>query len=405
MSKLERLIQQYCPDGVEYVRLGDIMSIQRGASPRPIQNYLTDDEYGIPWIKIGDVYIESKYITSTKERVTKEGAAKSRLLKRGSFILSNSMSFGRPYILEIDGCIHDGWISMCDFEKHLLPDFLYYLLRSSVVQDFWISKANSGGAVTNLNSDIVRSTLIPVPPLPVQEEIVRVLDTFTELQAELQKRKQQYNYYRDNLLTNFTEEQNVKEYSLGELGTFTRGNGLQKKDFTKEGVGCIHYGQIYTRFGAFADKTLTYVNKELASRLLQVEKGNLVIACTSENVEDICKSVAWLGEENICTGGHACVFKHNQNPKYISYFFQTEYFFNQKKKYTYGTKVKDIKPDSIAKIKISLPSLKEQERIVSILDNLYALTNDLTSGLPAEMEKRRQQYEYYRDRLLTFKRL
>ena len=250
---------------------------------------------------------------------------------------------------------------------------------------------------------------IPVPPLPVQEEIVRILDTFTELQAELQaelqKRQQQYNFYRDNLLTNFTEEQNVKEYSLGELGTFTRGNGLQKKDFTKEGVGCIHYGQIYTRFGAFADKTLTYVNKELASRLLQVEKGNLVIACTSENVEDICKSVAWLGEENICTGGHACVFKHNQNPKYISYFFQTEYFFKQKKKYTYGTKVKDIKPDSIAKIKISLPSLKEQERIVSILDNLYTLTNDLTSGLPAEMEKRRQQYEYYRDRLLTFKRL
>lgn len=408
MSKLERLIQQYCPDGVEYVRLGDIMYIQRGASPRPIQNYLTDDEYGIPWIKIGDVSIESKYITSTKERVTKEGAAKSRFLKRGSFILSNSMSFGRPYILEIDGCIHDGWISMCDFEKHLLPDFLYYLLRSSVVQDFWISKANSGGAVTNLNSDIVRSTLIPVPPLPVQEEIVRILDTFTELQAELQaelqKRQQQYNFYRDNLLTNFTEEQNVKEYSLGELGTFTRGNGLQKKDFTKEGVGCIHYGQIYTRFGAFADKTLTYVNKELASRLLQVEKGNLVIACTSENVEDICKSVAWLGEDNICTGGHACVFKHNQNPKYISYFFQTEYFFNQKKKYTYGTKVKDIKPDSIAKIKISLPSLKEQERIVSILDRFDTLTNDLTSGLPTEMEKRRQQYEYYRDRLLTFKR-
>lgn len=204
MSKLEELIQQYCPDGVEYVRLGDVMSIQRGASPRPIQNYLTDDEYGIPWIKIGDVSIESKYITSTKERVTKEGAAKSRFLKRGSFILSNSMSFGRPYILEIDGCIHDGWISMCDFEKHLLPDFLYYLLRSSVVQDFWISKANSGGAVTNLNSDIVRGTLIPVPPLPVQEEIVRILDTFTELQAELQaelqKRKQQYNYYLDNLL-------------------------------------------------------------------------------------------------------------------------------------------------------------------------------------------------------------
>ena len=287
----------------------------------------------------------------------------------------------------------------------ILNRYVYYCLMSK--QHYLLSKVRKA-SIPRLSPNVIKDLEIPVPPLPVQEEIVRVLDTFTELQAELQaelqKRKQQYNFYLDNLLTNFTAEQNFKEYSLGDLGTFTRGNGLQKKDFTKEGVGCIHYGQIYTRFGAFADKTLTYVNRELASHLLQVEKGNLVIACTSENVEDICKSVAWLGEENICTGGHACVFRHNQNPKYISYFFQTEYFFNQKKKYTYGTKVKDIKPDSIAKIKIPLPSLKEQERIVSILDNLYALTNDLTSGLPAEMENRRQQYEFYRDKLLTFKR-
>ena len=130
----------------------------------------------------------------------------------------------------------------------------------------------------------------------------------------------------------------------------------------------------------------------------------MVIACTSENVDDICKCVAWLGNENICTGGHSCVFKHNQNPKYVSYFFQTEQFFKQKKKYVYGTKVMDIKPDNIAKIEIPIPSLEEQERIVSILDNLYSLVNDLSMGLPAEIEARKQQYEYYRDKLLTFKK-
>ena len=205
MSRLEELIQQHCPDGVEFKKLGEIVSISRGASPRPIQNYLTDEEDGIPWIKIGDVSTNSKYITSTAERITREGANKSRFLKKGTFILSNSMSFGRPYILGIDGCIHDGWISICDFEASLNSDFLYYLLRSSDVQEYWISKANSGGAVANLNSDIVRSTPIPIPPLPVQEEIVRILDYLTELQAELQaelqKRLQQYNYYRDKLLT------------------------------------------------------------------------------------------------------------------------------------------------------------------------------------------------------------
>lgn len=390
MSKLERLIQQYCPDGVEWKPLGECCNILDGKR-KPITKGARQSGpypyYGANGIQdwVANYIFDGTYVLIGED---------------GSVITPN----GTPVVNWAQGKI---WVNN---HAHIIAEktgvllrFLFYYIQIIDIHNL------VHGNIPKLTQGDLKELEIPVPPLPVQEEIVRILDTFTELQAELQaelqKRKQQYNYYRDNLLTNFTEEQNVKEYSLGELGTFTRGNGLQKKDFTKEGVGCIHYGQIYTRFGAFADKTLTYVNKELASRLLQVEKGNLVIACTSENVEDICKSVAWLGEENICTGGHACVFKHNQNPKYISYFFQTEYFFNQKKKYTYGTKVKDIKPDSIAKIKISLPSLKEQERIVSILDNLYTLTNDLTSGLPAEMEKRRQQYEYYRDRLLTFKRL
>jgi len=205
MSKLEELIHKHCPEGVEYKPLGELMTISRGASPRPIQNYLTTDKDGIPWIKIGDASPESKYISSTNERITKSGAAKSRYLKKGSFILSNSMSFGRPYILKIDGCIHDGWISMCDFEKSFNPDFLYYLLRSDAVQSFWVSKANSGGAIANLNSDIVRSTPVPIPPFPVQEEAVRILDVFTELQAELQaelqKRQQQYSYFREKVLS------------------------------------------------------------------------------------------------------------------------------------------------------------------------------------------------------------
>ena len=189
--------------------MGDVVSISRGASPRPIQNYLTNEEDGIPWIKIGDVSTNSKYITSTAERITREGASKSRFLKKGTFILSNSMSFGRPYILGIDGCIHDGWISICDFETSLNSDFLYYLLRSSDVQGYWISKANSGGAVANLNSDIVRSTPIPVPPLAEQQRIVEILDRFNALTtditaglpAEIEARRKQYEYYRDQLLT------------------------------------------------------------------------------------------------------------------------------------------------------------------------------------------------------------
>lgn len=391
MSKLEELIEQYCPDGVEYMKIGEVCK----ALPK---GTLTTKELVEPNGHNYPVINSGRELYGYYTHFNNEGDAFT-VAARGEYA---------GFITYFSGKFWAG--GLCypyrSYSPNISTKFIFYYLKTR--QEYIRNTLVAEGSIPALNKGTLDLFEIPVPPLPVQEEIVRILDAFTELQAELQaelqKRKQQYNYYRDNLLTNFTTEQNVKEYTLGELGTFTRGNGLQKKDFTKEGIGCIHYGQIYTRFGAFADKTLTYVNRELASHLLQVEKGNLVIACTSENVEDICKSVAWLGEENICTGGHACVFRHNQNPKYISYFFQTEYFFNQKKKYTYGTKVKDIKPDSIAKIKIPLPSLKEQKRIVSILDNLYTLTTDLTQGLPAEIEKRRQQYEYYRDKLLTFKR-
>lgn len=412
MSKLEKLIQQYCPDGVEYVRLGDVMSIQRGASPRPIQNYLTDDEYGIPWIKIGDVSIESKYITSTKERVTKEGAAKSRFLKRGSFILSNSMSFGRPYILEIDGCIHDGWISMCDFEKHLLPDFLYYLLRSSVVQDFWISKANSGGAVTNLNSDIVRSTLIPVPPLPVQEEIVRVLDAFTELQAELQaelqKRQQQYNFYRDNLL-NFKDinrgGQEIKWMKLKDVATqWYRGAGIKREEVGNEGMPCIRYGEIHTSYNIWFKDCISHTDETKQATKKYAEYGDILFAITSEDIPLVGNSVAYLGKEKIMVGGDIVVMKHNQDPRYMAYALSTSDAIKQKGKGKVKSKVVHTNVPSLQEIVIPIPPMEEQQRIADILDQFDTLTNDLTSGLPAEMEKRRQQYEFYRDKLLTFKR-
>ena len=204
MKNLETLINELCPEGVEFVKLGDVVDISRGASPRPIYKFLTENPNGINWIKIGDVADNAKYITGTKEKITVEGALKSRLLHKGDFVLSNSMSFGRPYILGIDGCIHDGWISISNYQSLLLPDFLYHLLRSYKIQKYWRQKASSG-TVSNLNADIVRKTEIPLPPLEVQTEIVRILDKFTQLEAELEAeldcRKRQYEYYRDKLLS------------------------------------------------------------------------------------------------------------------------------------------------------------------------------------------------------------
>lgn len=194
--------------GVPRASLGEIATIVRGASPRPIQAFLTDAEDGIPWIKIGDVGSVDKFITKTAQRVTAAGAQKSRRVQPGDFVMSNSMSFGRPYISKIEGCIHDGWLSISNFAESFAPDFLYHLLRSKAVQSEFSRRA-SNGTVQNLNADIVKSVVVPVPPLAEQLRIASLLDNFDALvndvtiglPAELQARRQQYEYYRDKLLT------------------------------------------------------------------------------------------------------------------------------------------------------------------------------------------------------------
>lgn len=191
--------------------------------------------------------------------------------------------------------------------------------------------------------------------------------------------------------------------TLGAIGKFIRGSGIQKADFVESGVGCIHYGQIHTHYGIWANETKSFIDSGLALRLRKARAGDLVVATTSEDDEAVAKAVAWLGDEDVAVSTDAYIFRHILNPKYVSYFFQTKLFQSQKKPHITGTKVRRISGDSLAKIRIPVPSDEEQERIVSILDKLDALVNDLSSGLPAEIAARRQQYEHYRDRLLTFR--
>ena len=157
--------------------IGDLCVVERGASPRPIHDFMTDAPNGVNWIKIGDAKVGAKYITTTKERVTPEGAAKSRRVKAGDFVLSNSMSFGRPYVMATDGCIHDGWLLLRDQSEQLDQDFLYNILGSKPVFAQFEQGA-TGGVVNNLNSEIVRRVKIPLPPLEVQKEIVAEIDGY-----------------------------------------------------------------------------------------------------------------------------------------------------------------------------------------------------------------------------------
>ncbi|MBP3634574.1 MAG: restriction endonuclease subunit S [Oscillospiraceae bacterium] len=168
------------PDSWFWVRLGDALIIERGGSPRPIKEYITSDPNGINWIKIGDTEKGGKYINATQERIVPAGMKKSRYVKKGDFLLSNSMSFGRPYILNIDGCIHDGWLVLRPVLELFDKDYLYYLLSSPMVFAQFCSRV-AGAVVNNLNSDKVALTVVPVPPLAEQKRIVAKLEEILPL--------------------------------------------------------------------------------------------------------------------------------------------------------------------------------------------------------------------------------
>ncbi|NEN48765.1 restriction endonuclease subunit S, partial [Escherichia coli] len=358
-----------------------------------------------PVLRVGNFFTNQNWYYSDLE------LDQDKYCDNGDLLYAWSASFG-PRIWHGGKSIYHYHIWKVVPDSNLIcKQFLYYLLQ-------WDTKAlkdahSTGSTMMHISKTTIEKRLVPIPcpdnpekSLAIQSEIVRILDKFTaltaELTAELNMRKKQYNYYRDQLFSFNTED--VPHLPMGQkdIGEFIRGGTFQKKDFIDAGVGCIHYGQIYTYYGTYTEKTKTYISTALAKKCKKAQKGDLIIATTSENDEDVCKAVAWLGSEDIAVSSDACIYKHNLNPKYVSYFFQTEQFQNQKRQYITGAKVRRVNADNLSKILIPVPSMEIQERIVSILDKFDTLTNSITEGLPREIELRQKQYEYYRDLLFSF---
>jgi len=399
MSKIDELIQRLCPDGVEYRLLGDledsgIIKLGRGnvISKKDIVNEPGDYPiYSSSASGVGEFGRYAKYMFDD-ERLSWSVDGGGRFFYRHAH---------RYSVTNVSGWLKVNKPDQIDIK------YLFYVLDSvwSTKKFDYIKKAHPSVIRNEYN--------IPIPPLEVQKEVVKVLDTFTqleaELSAELSARKKQYEFYRNSLLTfepisdTHTRRGEIRWLTLGEAGMLVRGNGLQKKDFTKTGFPAIHYGQIYTYYGTLTDKTKSFVSTELAKKLVKAGSGDVIVTNTSENLEDVGKSVVWCGDGEVATGGHATVFKPSEvTGKYFAYYTQTSAFYGEKRKYAKGTKVIDVSVKDMAKIKIPVPSLSEQNRITDLLDKFDALTSDVSIGLPAELTARRKQYEYYRAKLLTF---
>ena len=368
-------------EGWEYKKLGEVCRIERGGSPRPIKDFITNSPDGLNWIKIGDTDPQGKYIYSTKEKIKPEGLRKSRWVEVDEFLLSNSMSFGRPYILKTNGCIHDGWLVLRDYQNSLIIDYFYYLLISPHVQNQFRTKAQ-GSTVSNLNTDRVADVNIAFPPLSEQQSIVDYLDSaFAKIDAMKANAEKALNeakaLFQASLKEMLEPKEGWEEKKLGEVGTFIRGGNFSKSDFVKDGFPCVHYGQIHTKFGVATYEHLSCVPESMVKKERCASKGNLIIAITSEDDEGSCKCTAWMADYEAYVGGHTAIFKHSLNPLFVSYYFKASRFQKAKLEYTHGFKVVEISPKDIAKIPISYPSLSEQQSIVASLDSLKSKVDRL----------------------------
>lgn len=387
---------------VEWKKLGEIMTIVRGASPRPITNYITNDADGVNWIKIGDVASDAKYITSSNEKITKEGAAKSRFLHSGDFILSNSMSFGRPYILKIDGCIHDGWIAMSDFEQHVSSGYLYEILNSNKVQDYWKMKANNGGAMTNLNSDIVRQTIIPIPSLSEQSRIVSILDTFTSsisnLKQQIEERRKQYEYERD-LLLDLEGKEGVEMKKLGEVCEIKNGYtpSTKKPEFWENGSIPWFTLEDIRKNGRILSDAIKHITPTGVKKSGLFPQNSIIVSTTATIGE-----YALITRDFLCNQQISCISVKEATrgkllPKYL-YYLSNSIGNWCKKNVNGGGSLLIVSTSKLNNLFIPLPPLSTQSRIVSILDTF----EQSIANLEEQLAMREKQYEYYRNQLLTF---
>lgn len=400
MSKLEELIQQCCPDGVEWKPLTECCNILDGKR-KPITKGARQSGpypyYGANGIQdwVADYIFDGTYVLIGED---------------GSVITPN----GTPIVNWAHGKI---WVNN---HAHIIAEktgvllrFLFYYIQIIDIHNL------VHGNIPKLTQGDLKELEIPVPPLPVQEEIVRILDTFTELQAELQaelqKRKQQYSYYLDNLL-NFNNinrggyQAEVRWMKMSDIGTFYSGlSGKTKEDFQNGNAKFISYVNIFNNPSLITDVD-DRVKIFEGERQNTIQYGDLLFTGSSETPDEcgMCSVLTHHTEEKLYLNSFCFGFRFNDlsgiNPEFMKFLFRSSVIRKLICKTANGVTRFNISKKEFAKIVIPIPSLAEQDHIASVLDKFYFLVGDLTIGLPAEIEKRRQQYEYYRDKLLTFKR-
>ena len=385
MSKLEELIQQYCPDGVEYKTLGEATLMKRGTSAT--KGVMQEGD--VPVISGGRqpaFYCDQSNRTGETITVAGSGAG------------AGYVQYWNEPIFVCDAFSVQG-------NEVLNTKFIYYYM-TSIQEKIYATK--KGGGVPHVHISSIDKFEIPAPPLPVQEEIVRILDTFTELQAELQaelqKRLQQYNYYRDNLLS-FEGRADVEWKRLGNICSVIT-KGTTPPSFEQSGVSFVKT-ECFDGITINKDK-LSFVSESIHQTFLKrsiLNENDILITIAGATIGKCVLVPKEILPANTNQALAIIRVGNENNYKYVFHIIRSGLMSQYIKKSIKGSAQPNLTLALLNDFIIPLPSFAEQQRIVDILDRFDSLTNDLTQGLPAEIEKRKQQYEYYRDKLLIFKRL
>ena len=356
----------------------DVAKLCRGSSPRPIINFITKSEDCVNWIKIGDVSPNETYINSTSEKITKEGAKKSRRVYKGEIILSNSMSFGRPYILNLDGCIHDGWFVVRDYEKLLNKEYLYHFMCSPLIQKQY-KTLSTGGVVSNISSELVYSVKLNISSKEEQLKIAKFL-SLLDKKIELQSKKiEDLKLFKSSQIINFFNKNNFAEVYIKNIGFFQSGNSLSKDCLTSSGVPIILYGDLYTKYNEVIKKVEQYTND---NKKYVKSKQNQIIFPTSTTVNSLSLiSPSSINLDGIIYGGDILILNLNKdvNADFLSYEIN-HYKKKEFSKIAQGSTIIHIHAEDLLNCKIALPNI--------VLQDKFALTfNKLNQKIELENNK------------------
>ena len=407
------------PEGWAWCRLGEIANIARGGSPRPIQDYITNAENGINWIKIGDTAENSKYISSAKEKIKPEGIKHSRFVHSGDFLLTNSMSFGRPYILKIDGCIHDGWLVFANIKECLNQDYLYYILSSKYIYETF-SHIAVGSTVKNLKSDTVKQVLFPLPSISEQNRIVESVDKISTIIKSIEQNKSilqdsikqakskildlaihgklvpqdPNDESAEELLKRIATSDNrpYKKFedevpfdlpdtwewcNLDDIYNHTTGKALKKSNSTGTLHKYITTSNLYWNSFDFTEvRSMYFTDEELEK--CTIKKGDLILC----NGGDVGRAAIWNYDYDICYQNHVSRLRpksvdiNNYFYLYLLMLYKESGLLAGK-----GIGITSLSASDLLTTTLPLPPLAEQQQIVTKIEELFTQLDSISEQL------------------------